>query len=221
MISGSMALEGPLAFWVSTHRRHHRYADELGDPHSPNLSGTGPLAKLKGLWYAHIPWMFSDQESRVNVFAPDVLRDRHLYNYSRTYPIWALLACCCPPLRASRSAAPPQRRSRASSSAGWPGCSSPIRRRGVSGRSATCSARDPSSTATTARTTGRWRSSPSARAFRTTTTRSPVPTGTQCVGGSRMPAPGCWPSSPKRGSSGICTCRAARRSTAACGGNTR
>jgi stearoyl-CoA desaturase (delta-9 desaturase) len=96
MIAGSMALEGPLSFWVSTHRRHHRYADELGDPHSPNLSGTGPLAKLKGLWYAHIPWMFSDQESRVNVFAPDVLRDRHLFNYSRTYPIWALLSLALP-----------------------------------------------------------------------------------------------------------------------------
>jgi stearoyl-CoA desaturase (Delta-9 desaturase) len=98
LIAGSMALEGPLSFWVSTHRRHHRYADELGDPHSPNLSGTGPLAKLKGLWYAHIPWMFSDQESRVNVFAPDVLRDRHLFNYSRTYPIWALLSLVLPGL---------------------------------------------------------------------------------------------------------------------------
>ena len=32
MIAGSMALEGPLLFWVSTHRRHHRYADEQGDP---------------------------------------------------------------------------------------------------------------------------------------------------------------------------------------------
>ena len=96
MIAGSMALEGPLSFWVSTHRRHHRYADELGDPHSPNLSGTGRLAKFKGLWYSHIPWMFSDQESRVNVFAPDVLRDRHLFNYSRTYPIWALLSLVLP-----------------------------------------------------------------------------------------------------------------------------
>ena len=46
--------------------------------------------RLKGLWYAHIPWMLSDQESRVNVFAPDVLRDQRLYVYSRTYPVWAL-----------------------------------------------------------------------------------------------------------------------------------
>lgn len=41
MITGSMALEGPLLFWVATHRRHHRFSDEPGDPHSPNLSGAG------------------------------------------------------------------------------------------------------------------------------------------------------------------------------------
>jgi stearoyl-CoA desaturase (delta-9 desaturase) len=96
MITGSMALEGPLLFWVSTHRRHHRYADELGDPHSPNLSGTGIRGVVKGLWYAHIPWMFSDQESRAPVFAPDVLRDRRLYSYNRTYPIWALASLLLP-----------------------------------------------------------------------------------------------------------------------------
>ena len=96
MITGSMAMEGPLFFWVSTHRRHHRFADQLGDPHSPNLSGAGIRGKLKGLWYAHIPWMFSDQESRVNVFAPDVLRDRHLFNYNRTYPVWALASLVLP-----------------------------------------------------------------------------------------------------------------------------
>ncbi len=96
MISGSMALEGPLVFWVSTHRRHHRYADEEGDPHSPNLSGSGWRGKLKGLWYAHIPWMFSDTESRAAVFAPDVLRDRRLYSYSRGYPIWGAAGLLAP-----------------------------------------------------------------------------------------------------------------------------
>ena len=96
MISGSMALEGPLLFWVSTHRRHHRYADEEGDPHSPNLSGETFWGKLRGLWYAHIPWMLSDKESRTTVFAPDVVRDRRLYSYNRTYPIWALLGLLAP-----------------------------------------------------------------------------------------------------------------------------
>jgi len=30
------------------------------------------------------------------VFAPDVLRDRHLYKYSQTYPIWALASLLLP-----------------------------------------------------------------------------------------------------------------------------
>ena len=96
MIAGSMALEGPVLFWVSTHRRHHRFSDEEGDPHSPNLSGTGLKGRLKGLWYAHVPWMFSDQESRVTVFAPDVVRDRRLYFYNRTYPVLALASLLLP-----------------------------------------------------------------------------------------------------------------------------
>lgn len=96
MITGSMALEGPIWFWVSTHRRHHRFADLPGDPHSPHLSGAGFWGKAKGLWYSHIPWMFSDEESRMRVFAPDVLRDRHLYNYNRSYPIWALAGLLLP-----------------------------------------------------------------------------------------------------------------------------
>jgi stearoyl-CoA desaturase (Delta-9 desaturase) len=98
MIAGSMALEGAVLFWVSTHRRHHHFSDEEGDPHSPNLSGPGLKGKLKGLWYAHIPWMFSDQESRVPVFAPDVMRDRRLYYYNRTYPVWALASLLLPAL---------------------------------------------------------------------------------------------------------------------------
>jgi stearoyl-CoA desaturase (Delta-9 desaturase) len=96
MITGSMALEGPVLFWVSTHRRHHRYSDEEGDPHSPNMSGDGLIGKLKGLWYAHIPWMFSDMESRVTVFAPDVVRSHRLYFYNRTYPVWAALSLLLP-----------------------------------------------------------------------------------------------------------------------------
>jgi stearoyl-CoA desaturase (delta-9 desaturase) len=96
MITGSMAMEGPLAFWVSTHRRHHRFADEPGDPHSPNLTGAGALGRVKGLWYDHIPWMLSDKESRVDVFARDVIRDRTLMTYSRTYFIWALAGLVLP-----------------------------------------------------------------------------------------------------------------------------
>src|SRR5215472_19044403 len=34
-IAGSLAMEGPVITWVSDHRRHHKYSDREGDPHSP------------------------------------------------------------------------------------------------------------------------------------------------------------------------------------------
>ncbi|MGL4305215.1 MAG: acyl-CoA desaturase [Mycobacteriaceae bacterium] len=98
MAAGSMALEGPLLFWVATHRRHHRFSDHFGDPHSPNLNGNGFRAKLSGLWWAHIPWMLSDKESKASVFAPDILRDRTLFLHSRMYPFWALVSLLSPAL---------------------------------------------------------------------------------------------------------------------------
>jgi stearoyl-CoA desaturase (Delta-9 desaturase) len=34
-VAGSLAIEGPVITWVSDHRRHHKYSDREGDPHSP------------------------------------------------------------------------------------------------------------------------------------------------------------------------------------------
>src|SRR6478672_5188876 len=34
-IAGSLAIEGPVVRWVADHRRHHKYSDKEGDPHSP------------------------------------------------------------------------------------------------------------------------------------------------------------------------------------------
>ncbi|MFF7728849.1 acyl-CoA desaturase [Streptomyces sp. NPDC008001] len=96
MITGSMGAQGPLMFWVTTHRRHHRFSDREGDPHSPNLHGWSIKARLRGLWYAHMPWMLSDETSKWSVFAPDVLRDRRLMWYSRTYPAWVLTGLLIP-----------------------------------------------------------------------------------------------------------------------------
>ncbi len=36
-VLGSMAVEGPLLEWVATHRKHHRFSDHPGDPHSPHV----------------------------------------------------------------------------------------------------------------------------------------------------------------------------------------
>jgi stearoyl-CoA desaturase (Delta-9 desaturase) len=88
MVCGSLAAQGPIMYWVTTHRRHHLYSDKEGDPHSPNLRGEGLAGKLRGLWYAHMPWMMSGETSKWGVFAPDVMRDRRLFFFQRTYPLW-------------------------------------------------------------------------------------------------------------------------------------
>lgn len=96
MIAGSMGAQGPLMFWVTTHRRHHRFSDHEGDPHSPNLHGKGFQARMRGLWYAHMPWMLSDETSKWTVWAPDVLRDRRLMFFHRTYPVWVISGLLLP-----------------------------------------------------------------------------------------------------------------------------
>ena len=40
-VLGSMAIEGPIISWVADHRKHHRYSDEEGDPHSPHVGHEG------------------------------------------------------------------------------------------------------------------------------------------------------------------------------------
>ena len=56
-VLGSMALQGPLISWVADHRRHHAFSDQEGDPHSPWLFGTTPVAVARGFWHAHLGWM--------------------------------------------------------------------------------------------------------------------------------------------------------------------
>lgn len=95
---GSMAAQGPIMYWVTTHRRHHLYSDRPGDPHSPNLNGETFSDKVGGLWHAHMPWMMSPETSKWGVFAPDVLRDRRLFFFQRTYPLWVLAGLAAPAL---------------------------------------------------------------------------------------------------------------------------
>jgi stearoyl-CoA desaturase (Delta-9 desaturase) len=98
MITGSMGAQGPLMFWVTTHRRHHRFSDQEGDPHSPNLHGRSFKARMHGLWYAHMPWMLSAETTKWTVFGPDVLKNRRLMFFHRTYPLWVVSGLVLPTL---------------------------------------------------------------------------------------------------------------------------
>ncbi len=91
-IMGSMAAQGPLLYWVATHRRHHIYSDKPGDPHSPNLHQN----KLVGLWYSHMPWMLERSISVWSHYAKDVLRDRTYFFVNQYYLVWVVLGFAIP-----------------------------------------------------------------------------------------------------------------------------
>ncbi|PRY01825.1 acyl-CoA desaturase [Allonocardiopsis opalescens] len=84
-IAGSMAIEGPIIKWVADHRRHHKYADAEGDPHSPWRFGTGFWAITKGFVWAHMGWMGGQEKTNVRRFAPDLIRDRDIHRVDRLF----------------------------------------------------------------------------------------------------------------------------------------
>ena len=96
-VLGSMAGQGPLYWWVATHRRHHRFSDGPGDPHSPNLvPGNGVRKLLSGFWHGHIAWMFSSEITNWAYFAPDLIRDRRIFLMHRLYWFWMAMGLTIP-----------------------------------------------------------------------------------------------------------------------------
>jgi stearoyl-CoA desaturase (Delta-9 desaturase) len=85
-IAGSLAIEKPVITWVADHRRHHKYSDKDGDPHSPWRFGNDARALAKGLAYAHIGWMFDGDITCEEKFCPDWLADRDVSAISRWFP---------------------------------------------------------------------------------------------------------------------------------------
>lgn len=85
-IMGSMALQGSVAQWVADHRKHHKFSDEVGDPHSPWRYGTSTGAVAKGLYYAHVGWLFDESQSPISKYAPDIQNDADLRAISRWFP---------------------------------------------------------------------------------------------------------------------------------------
>jgi stearoyl-CoA desaturase (delta-9 desaturase) len=95
-IAGSMAVQGPPIIWVADHRRHHAFSDREGDPHSPWLFGTSPLAVARGFLHAHMTWFFDRDETNHRRFIPDLLADRAIVRISRTFGVWVAVSLLLP-----------------------------------------------------------------------------------------------------------------------------
>ncbi len=96
-VLGSMAVQGSVIKWVADHRKHHAFTDQDGDPHSPHLAGPGFWGALKGLWHAHMGWLFESvgtaDERR---FAPDLVKDRALRVIDKLFGLWVALSFAIP-----------------------------------------------------------------------------------------------------------------------------
>jgi stearoyl-CoA desaturase (delta-9 desaturase) len=95
-VVGSMAVEGSTTSWVATHRRHHMFSDNAGDPHSPHRYGDRGTALLRGLAFSHVGWLFVSDASCASRYAPDMLRDRDLQRIDRLFPVLALASLAIP-----------------------------------------------------------------------------------------------------------------------------
>jgi stearoyl-CoA desaturase (delta-9 desaturase) len=91
-ILGSAAIEGPVISWVADHRKHHTYSDREGDPHSPHVGhGGGFRGALKGLFHAHVGWLFIHTHRGARKrYARDLLADPVVTFVDRHFLAWAL-----------------------------------------------------------------------------------------------------------------------------------
>jgi stearoyl-CoA desaturase (delta-9 desaturase) len=95
-VAASMAAQGPIVFWVATHRLHHAFADTERDPHSPRPRGAGAWGRVKGLWHGHAGWLFRVTRTDWSRHTRDWLADRRIMKVNAWYFPTVLLGIAAP-----------------------------------------------------------------------------------------------------------------------------
>ena len=80
-VLGTTSAQGPVIMWVADHRKHHAFADRVGDPHSPHTDHEGIL---RGLWHAHLGWILTRHgQADWEQYAREMVDDRAMRPISR------------------------------------------------------------------------------------------------------------------------------------------
>lgn len=99
-VLGSSSFQGGVILWTATHRRHHANTDKELDPHSPVANHiTGKWIKARGLWHAHVGWMFNQRYLKPpgwERLALDMFRDPQIFSLHLNYWKWGLLGLLTP-----------------------------------------------------------------------------------------------------------------------------
>jgi stearoyl-CoA desaturase (Delta-9 desaturase) len=102
-VLASASAQGPVLFWVATHRKHHQYSDSLGDPHSPKPihenQGHRSLRKIVNAFlHSHMTWMLKSHVADYRRYCPDLLKDSVARNVHRYYFVWVAVGVVLPGL---------------------------------------------------------------------------------------------------------------------------
>ncbi|GAA3442323.1 acyl-CoA desaturase [Planomonospora venezuelensis] len=97
-IAGSISLEMSVLDWVATHRKHHKFSDKEGDPHSPWRFGPGFWSMAKGLLWAHMGWLFETTRANREKYAPDLVKDPDIIKLHKWFPVLAITSLVAPAL---------------------------------------------------------------------------------------------------------------------------
>ena len=95
---GAMAIEGSPIRWAAVHRRHHQFSDQEGDPHSPHLHEGGFWNAVKGFYYGHMGWLFTEfwSDADMKRYVPDLFRDPICRSISNSYYLFVILSIAIP-----------------------------------------------------------------------------------------------------------------------------
>lgn len=95
-VAGSLAIQGAPIQWVADHRRHHAFSDLEGDPHSPWRFGSSFWGLTKGLFHAHVGWLFHREMSNRARFAPDLVADKDIARVDKLFPLLVVISILSP-----------------------------------------------------------------------------------------------------------------------------
>lgn len=98
-ILGCMSAQGHFFLWVATHRRHHRFSDHDGDPHSPHPHDGSRSNRMRDLFHAHFGWSLTDQLTDDSLqYIPDLTSDARLRRVQRLHLLWIAIGLVLPAL---------------------------------------------------------------------------------------------------------------------------
>jgi stearoyl-CoA desaturase (delta-9 desaturase) len=81
---------------VAQHRKHHQNSDDEGDPHSPHSEGEGFFGMLRGLWHAHVGWVFQPDAPDLDRYVGDLKKDNVVRKVSNLFSLWVVLGLLIP-----------------------------------------------------------------------------------------------------------------------------